>query len=181
MMNAFNEILLDVHPELVDFDVLDHIANIANQTHSAVKVLHVVEDYPEDLSGWLNVRDRVHMYDQIVAQRQRFVDTVVERIQKSGVERVEAGLLWGRKVEQITREVVNHRQDLVVTSGSRPTGRLRSLRGGCSYIAGLCRHCPSSIWVTRNKLNQLKRIVVALSAEQGTVLYGTCRLLISSG
>ena len=168
-MSAFNQILLDVHPELVDFDAVDHTAKIANKTHSAVKVLHVVEDYPEDLSEWWNVRNPVRLYDQIVAKRQSCVDNIVKRIQKSGVEQVEAGMRWGRKVDQVTQEAVNYHQELVGTSGYPPTGRLSGLRGGCSCIAGLCRHCPSSIWVTRNKLSQLKRTVVALHADQGHV------------
>lgn len=165
-MKTFSKILLDVHPDAIDLDAIDHAARLAIKTRSAVKVLHVVEDYPEDLNEWWNVRNPVKLMGQIVNQRQSSVNKVVERLEKAGVERVESGLRWGREVEEITQEVVANQQELVMTTSSRSKGWLSSLRKGCSCIANLCRHCPSSIWVTRNKLSPLKRIVVALGAKQ---------------
>ncbi len=166
-MNTFSKILLDVHPDAIDLDAIDHAAKLAIKTRSAVKVLHVVEDYPEDLNEWWNVRNPVKLMGQIVNQRQSSVNNVVERLKKAGVERVESGLRWGREVEEITQEVVANQQELVMTTTSRAKGWLSSLKKGCSCIASLCRYCPSSIWVTRNKLSPLKHIVVALDAKQG--------------
>lgn len=168
-MNTFNQILLDVHPEFIDLDAVDHTAMIAAKTHAAVKVLHVVEDYPEDLSEWWNVRNPMKLYEQIVSKRQRYVDNIVARLHDTGVEHVESGLRWGREVEQVTQEVVTHHQELVVTTSSRQKGWLSKIRGGCSCIASLCRHCPTSILVTRNKLSQWKRVVVALGGEPGSM------------
>ncbi len=48
-MNS-NTIFLDVHPEFTDLNTVDSAANLASKTHAAVKVNHVVEDYPEDMS-----------------------------------------------------------------------------------------------------------------------------------
>lgn len=166
-MNAFNKILLDVHPDAIDLEAVDHAAKLAIKNRATVKVLHVVEDFPEDLTEWWNVRNPVELMGQIVSQRQTSVDNIVARLKRAGVERIESGLRWGREVEEITQEVVTNHQELVMTTGTRAKGWLSRLRGGCSCIASLCRHCPSAIWVTRNRLTPLKRIVVALGAKQG--------------
>ena len=56
-MNDFNQILLDVHPEFTDLEAVDRAAALASKTKADVKVVHVVEDYPEDMSEWWNVRN----------------------------------------------------------------------------------------------------------------------------
>jgi hypothetical protein len=48
-MNS-NTILLEVHYEFTDLNTIDSVADLANKTHAAVKVMHVVEDYPQDMS-----------------------------------------------------------------------------------------------------------------------------------
>ena len=43
----------------------------------AVKVVHVVEDYPEDMREWWNVRNPLTLHNKILRDRLEFVDRIV--------------------------------------------------------------------------------------------------------
>ena len=95
-MDGFNQILLDVHPDFVDLDAVDRTAELASKTNAAVKVVHVVEDYPEDMREWWNVRNPLKLQNKVLRDRQEFVDSIAERVRAAGVDRVESMLRWGR-------------------------------------------------------------------------------------
>ena len=56
-MMQFKKILLCVHPEITDLDVVDHAARIARKFDARVRVMHTVSDYPEDVSEWWNATE----------------------------------------------------------------------------------------------------------------------------
>jgi len=163
-----NTILLNVHPEYTDLNTADCAAKLASKTHAAVKVMHVVEDYPEDMSEWWNVRNPLKLHEQIVRDRQEFVDSIVARVKEAGVERVEAVLGWGREFLEVTREVLRNHDKLVVTTFRRKGLRTKM---GCSCIRGLCRCTPCPVWMTRNLNKPCKRIMVALDGHGGEIEY----------
>lgn len=160
-MNDFNQILLDVHPEFTDLEAVDRAAALASKTKAAVKVVHVVEDYPEDMSEWWNVRNPLKLYNRIVGERQRYVDGIAQRVKAAGVDHVDSELRWGRDFLEITREVLRNHQELVVTTARRQ-GLLAGTRLGCVCVTGLCRYTPSTVWVTRNTLTKRATGIVAM-------------------
>lgn len=167
-MNS-DTILLAVHPEFTDLNTIDSAANLAAKTHAAVKVMHVVEDYPEDLSEWWNVRQPRKLHEQIVHDRQDFLDSIVARLKKGGVDRVETELRWGREYLEVTLEVLRNHHKLVVTTFRRQ--RL-SARMGCPCITGLCRYAPCTVWTVRNRLKRpFQRLLVALGGKEGKIRY----------
>jgi nucleotide-binding universal stress UspA family protein len=164
-----NKILLDVHPDFIDLDAVEHTADVASKTQSAIEVLHVIEDYPQDLHEWWNVRYPLRLYEEIVNQRQEFMDSIVARIKRAGVQNVTKKLRWGLELREVTREVEENNYKLVVTM-ARPDGTLLKRARGCACVRELCRNCPSLIWVTRNSHRlPTRRILVALSGENGVV------------
>jgi len=171
-MDGFNQILLDVHPDFVDLDAVDRTAELASKTNAAVKVVHVVEDYPEDMREWWNVRNPLKLQNKVLRDRQEFVDSIAERVRAAGVDRVESMLRWGREFLEITREVLCNHEGLVVT-GFRRQGPSAGTRLGCPSITGLCRHTPSAIWVTRSRLakraKRARGVVASLGGANGQV------------
>ncbi len=165
-MNS-NTILLNVHPEFTDLNTVDNAAKLASKTHAAVKVMHVVEDYPEDMSEWWNVRNPIKLHEQIVRDRQEFLDSIVARVKEAGVEHVESVLGWGREFLEVTREVLRNHHKLVVTTFRRQGLRARM---GCSCITGLCRYTPSTVWMMQNRFKKpFKRLLVALDGDEGEI------------
>ncbi len=169
-MSYFNQILLDVQPEFADMDAVDRAAGLASKTNASVKVLHVVEGYPEDMSEWWNVRNPVKLHERIVRDRQQFVEGIAERVKAAGVERVEPELRWGQSFLEITREVLQNRQGLVVTTPRR-RGRLAGRRRSSPGLMGLCRYTPSTVWVMRpgKPGRRAKGVVASLAGAKGKV------------
>jgi len=165
-MDGFNQILLDVHPDFVDFDAVDRTAGLACKTNAAVKVVHVVEDYPEDMSEWWNVRNPLKLGNKILRERQGFVNSTAERVRAAGVDRVESTLRWGREFLEITREVLRNHQELVVT-GIRHLPLFPGTRMGCPCVMGLCRYTPSAIWVTCSRLGERAKRARGVLASLG--------------
>jgi universal stress protein E len=160
-------ILLEVHPEFTDLNTVDSVADLANKTHAAVKVMHVVEDYPQDMSEWWNVRYPKRLHEQIVRDRQAFLDGIVARVKEAGVDQVESMLGWGREFLEVTREVLRNHHKLVATTFRRQGLRARM---GCTCLMGLCRYAPSTVWMIQNRLKKpFKRLVVALEGDGGEI------------
>jgi hypothetical protein len=164
-----NKILINVHPEFSDLETVKQVASFTSKAQSAIEILHVIEDYPQDVQEWWNVRYPVRVYEEILNKRQEFVDSIVQRVKTAGVTNVTSKLRWGSELHEVGREVIENKYELVVTT-AHPEGTLLKRAKGCSCIKGLCRHCPSLIWVMRNPLRlPTRRILVALKGENGTV------------
>ena len=155
-MSYFNEMLLDVHPEFTDLDVVDRAAEFARNADATVKVVHVVEDYPEDMREWWNVHNPLKLHQRIVNDRQRFLDDIAARVKAAGVGQVDSMLRWGREFLEITREVMRNHQQLVVTTFRR-RGLLTGTKASCPCITGLCRYTPSAVWVSPRSSGKLAR------------------------
>lgn len=76
------KILMNVHPDFSDIEAVKRIADFASKTQSSIEILHVIEDYPQGLQEWWNVRYPVKLYEEIVNKRQELVYSVVERFKR---------------------------------------------------------------------------------------------------
>ena len=160
-MKHFKKILLCTHPDFTDMDIVDRAANIAKNNNAQIKVLHVIGDYPEDISEWWNVRNPEKLRAKIVGERQGFLDGLVERIKEIGVTKVESELRWGKEFLEITREVLRNHHDLVCLT-SRRKSKLAKLLFECPS-RDLLHYCPCALWITRGKVRRrFKRIAAAL-------------------
>jgi universal stress protein E len=169
-MKPINKILLNVHPDGIDVGAVDRIAELARKTQFAIEVLHVIEDYPEDLHEWWNVAYPIRLYDEVVNSREEFIDTIVNRIKEAGVAHVESKLRWGSELDEVTREVAENNYELVVTATRHQRGASRRLMG-CACVFGLCRQCPSMIWMTKSRPRlSTQRILAVLRGENSAVL-----------
>jgi universal stress protein E len=169
-MKPINKILLSVHPDSIDLGAVDRIAELASKTQSAIEVLHVIEDYPEDLQEWWNVVYPLRLYEKIVNRPQEIIDSIVNRIKEAGVVHVKSKLRWGSALDEVTREVAENNYELVVTATRLLRGAFTRARG-CSCVYGLCRQCPSMIWVTKNRpTTSSNRTLAVLRGEKGAVL-----------
>jgi universal stress protein E len=169
-MKPINRILLSVHPDFIELGAVDRIAELASKTQSAIEVLHVIEDYPEDPHELWNVVHPIRLYEKIVNSRQEIVDSIVNRIKEAGVTHVESRLRWGSELDEVTREVAENTYELVVTATRLQRGAVRTVLG-CACVFGLCRQCPSMVWVTKNRPRlSTQRTLAVLRGENGAVL-----------
>jgi universal stress protein E len=165
-MKQIKKILLCVHPDFTDLDMVDRTAGIANKTGASIRVNHVISDYPEDTREWWNVRNPEKLHKKIVAERQGFVDGIVQRVRDKGVDNVDSQLRWGRDFIEIIHEVLRNHYDLVVLT-ARHTQKLAKMMLECPSLQ-LMRLCPCNLWVTRgNVQRRTKRIAAALAGEGG--------------
>ena len=167
-MKQFEKILLCVHPEITDLGVVDHAARIAAKHNATIRVMHTIADYPEDISEWWNVRNPEQLRDQIVGERQGYLDGIAGRLQKKGVDKLDTKLRWGTPFLEITREVLEGGHDLVVITALRKTKFAKKMME-CPSL-DLMRHCPCALWVTQGKMGKrFQRVVAALGGDGGNV------------
>lgn len=171
-MKHVNSILVCVHPNNPDPELIGQAANLARRNEAAVKVFHVVSEYPEDMSEWWNVRNPQKLHDKIVREREGFLAGVVEKIKEQGVADVTHELRWGKNFLEITKEVIESKQDLVMIT-SRNIRKLKRMIVECPSV-DLLRYCPCSLWVSKGKaLPRARRIVAALWGTGGYVKCGS--------
>lgn len=167
-MKQFNKILLCVHPEITDLDIVDHTIRIAKKYDATIRVMHTISDYPEDISEWWNVRNPEKLRDEIIGERQRYLDSIGDRLHDGGIERFDTKLRWGTPFLEITREVLESGHDLVVITAMRKT-KLAKRMLECPSL-DLMRHCPCALWVTQGKMGKrFARIAAALGGDGGNV------------
>ncbi len=163
-MKQVNSILVCTHPDNPDYTLADQAAEIAKKTNSAVKVFHVVSEYPEDMSEWWNVRNPQKLHDKIVSDRERFLERMEERIRLHGARTVSHELKWGRNFIEIINEVVKNRHDLVMITAGRKT-KLGRMMLECPSM-DLLRHCPCVLWITKGEMAETnKKVVAALGGK----------------
>jgi nucleotide-binding universal stress UspA family protein len=128
-------------------------------------VFHVIGGYPEDLKQWWNVRNPQQLHDQIQAERESFVATVVERIKDKGVEKVSSEIRWGKEFLETTREVIRNNHDLVMVT-ARDMKKISKQLFECPSRE-LFLVCPCSLWITKFRKFGIrtKRILAALPGE----------------
>lgn len=160
-MKYFENILICGNPDHVDVKMLEHAADIAKYNHSNVKIVHVITDYPKDVSAWWNVSNPATLRESIVREREDFLDGLVESLRKLGVEKVSRKLLWGKPIDEVRSEMIAKKQDLVMLVSKH--------RGKPSYNSHgyspeeLLRQCPCPVWVAREKVKKrVKRIVACI-------------------
>jgi universal stress protein E len=166
-MKHVNSILVCVHPDYLDKPLLQRAADIAKKNDAAVKVFHVVSEYPEDMSEWWNVRNPQKLHDKIVSERTVFLDSIAQSLKNAGVQNVTYELRWGTRFLQIIKEVVREKHDLVMITARRP--KLSRMLWECPS-ADLLQHCPCPLWISRgDEPRATKRIVAAIGGAGGNI------------
>lgn len=161
-MKQFDNILICGHPDHVDLKLLEHAADIAKYNRSNVKIIHVITDYPKDVSAWWNVRNPENLQANIVREHEDFLDGLVESMKKLGVEKVSRKLLWGKPIDEVSHEMIAQKQDLVMLV-SKNKGRPGYTSHGYSPEE-LLRRCPCPVWVAQKKVTKRVNRIVACTA-----------------
>ncbi len=165
-MKDVTSILVCMHPEKPDYDLADQAAEIAKNAGAPVKVLHVVSEYPQDMSEWWNVRNPQKLHDQIVSEREAFLEAIEDRMRLRGVKQVSHELKWGKVFIEIIKEVLANKHDLVMITAGRKS-KLGRMVLECPTM-DLMQHCPCTLWVSKGKaLKKNKRVVAALGGKAG--------------
>jgi len=172
-MSQFNSILLCVGKSSGEASILEQAIQLAKKHQAAVKLFHVISDYPEDISEWWNVRNPGKLKKQIMEERQAVLDEMATRAQEHGLEQVATELRWGRTFLEATREVMKNKHDLVMITAQHKHKMSRMLLE-CPSM-DLLQHCPCTLWISKGKTHRrAKRLLVTLGGTGNDV---TCDAL----
>ena len=158
-MSQFSSILVCVGKNVPDTRMLDKAIVLAKRHQAAVKILHVISDYPEDTSEWWNVRDPGKLKKQIIAERQAVVDELVTHARERGLDQVTSELRWGRTFLEISREVMKHKHDLAMITTQYKQKMARMILE-CPSM-DLLQHCPCTLWISKGTTREHPRRVLA--------------------
>ena len=172
-MSQFNSILLCVKKSFGESDMLEQAIQLAKKHQAAVKLFHVISDYPEDTSEWWNVRNPGKLKQQIMEERQAILNEMAARAKKQGLEQVTSELRWGKAFLEITREVMKNKHDLVMITAQHKNKMSRMLLE-CTSM-DLLQHCPCTLWISKGKTYRPpKRVLATLGGTQNDI---TCDAL----
>jgi universal stress protein E len=158
-MSQFNSILIVIGKSGPNTRMLDKAIGLAKKHQAAVKIFHVISDYPEDTSEWWNVRDPAKLKKQVIAERQAVLDEMVTHARELGLDQVSSELRWGGTFLEISREVMKHKHDLtMVTVGYKQKIARKVLE--CPSM-DLLQHCPCTLWLSRGTTQEHPRRVLA--------------------
>jgi len=167
-MNQYNSILVCVQKDARNDEMFDQTIQLAKKHQSALKLLHVISDYPEDTSEWWNVRNPAKLKKRIIEERQAVLDDMAARAQEQGVEQVTSELRWGKTFQEITREVMNNKHDLVKITAQHNNKISRILLECPSR--DLLQHCPCTLWISRGKTGRRpKRVLATLGGTRNEI------------
>ncbi len=167
-MSQFNSILVCVETHSGNLEMLEQAIELAKANQAAIKLLHVISDFPEDTAEWWNVRHPDKLKKRIIAERQAILDDLVDHARAEGVEQVESELRWGKTFIEISREVMKNHHDLVKIVAKRGNKVSRMLTECPSR--DLLQHCPCTLWVSRGKTHtRPKRVLATLGGTHSDV------------
>jgi universal stress protein E len=158
-MSHFKSILVVVSKSSPDIHMLDEAMRLAKKYQAAVKVIHVISDYPEDTSEWWNVRNPARLKKEIIEERQVVLDEMATHARVHGLDRVATELRWGRTFLEVTREVMKNKHDLVMITAQHKQKMARMLLE-CPSM-DLLQHCPCTLWISKGKTRRRPRRVLA--------------------
>jgi universal stress protein E len=148
--------------------MLEQAIRLAKKHQAAVKVIHVISDYPEDTSEWWNVRNPGKLKKRIMEERQAVLDEMAALAQEHGLEQVASELRWGRTFLEVTREVMKNKHDLVMITAQHKHKMSRMLLE-CPSV-DLLQHCPCTLWISKGKARRRpKRMLAALGGTRNDV------------
>ncbi len=167
-MNEYKSILVCVQASSGNDEMLDQAIQLAKKHKATVKLLHVISDYPEDTSEWWNVRNPGKLKKQIIERRQAILDEVIARAEEQGMQGVASELCWGKTFQEITREVMKNKHDLVKIIAQYNNKISRMLLECPSR--DLLQHCPCTLWISRGKTGgRPKRVLATLGGTRNEV------------
>ncbi len=167
-MSQFNSILVCVGKRAPDTRMLDKAIGLAKKHQAAVKIFHVISDYPEDTSEWWNVRDPAKLKKQVIAERQAILDEMVTHARERGLDQVSSELRWGGTFLEISREVMKHKHDLAMITVQYKQKMARKVLE-CPSM-DLLQHCPCTLWISKGTTPELPtRVLAALGGMRDDV------------
>ncbi len=167
-MSQFNSILVCVQKEAEGVAMLEQAIHLAKEHQAAIKLIHVISDFPEDTAEWWNVRHPKKLKRRIIEDRQAILDDMASLAKEQGVDQVTSGLRWGRTFLEITREVMKNKHDLVKIT-EKDTSKVSRMLQECPS-RDLLSHCPGTLWISKGNTGMRpKRVLATLGGTHNDI------------
>lgn len=168
-MKKIKRILICTNPKVAYEESIERATEIAKKNDSSITLLTVITEYPKDMSEWWNVRNPKQLHDQIVKEKMDFLEGIADQIRENGVKQVQCKIRWGKRFQEVIREVAEKKHDLVMIT-PRLKQKLAKALMECPS-RDLVRHCPCTLWLSTGTMRKrFKRVLAAIewkSADAG--------------
>lgn len=167
-MRQYNSILVCVQKDTDSVKMFEQAILLAKKHKAAIKLMHVISDFPEDTSEWWNVRNPDKLKRKVIEERQSTLDDMVALAKEQGVDQVTSELRWGRTFLEVTREVMKNKHDLVKIT-EKETSKVSRLLQECPS-RDLLSHCPGTLWISKGKTGMRpKRVLATLGGTRNDI------------
>lgn len=159
-MQRFKNILLvfDQNKE-----TLGRAVTLAKNNSARLTVVDVIEELPRDTRMLVTVMPPQDLQRLVVEERQEQLKKFIARLRKKRM-RVSRNVLIGKPFQEIIREVVRKKRDLVIMTAEGKVELKDRLFGSTSMH--LMRKCPCPVWVMKpTRRKRYARIVAAVDPD----------------
>jgi universal stress protein E len=140
-------------------------ANWLAQAHKAKLLFFAALNLTEDALHHLDHEDRTHVTRTVEQAANQVLGDLVRQSQRRGIE-ASAKLARGKGWEEIIRQVLRDKHDLVVVGTRDLTGLRRMLFGNTALK--LLRRCPCPVWVCKPGRKSSLNIMVATALKSAS-------------
>lgn len=161
-MHQFNKILLYHEDEPFSPQALELACDVAKQSGARLTIVDVLEDFPLQGETASPLR-QYKVIEQLKRRRNHELKQLVASVREKGVK-TGAKLLMGNPFQEITREVLKGRHDLLIKTARGKEGISEILFGNTAMH--LLRECPCAVWIMKQKpIPKKPRILAAVNPD----------------
>jgi nucleotide-binding universal stress UspA family protein len=157
-MKRFQRILVSVDTRREDHPPLTWAKLLAEHTGASLTLVDVVPAFSWPMR--LAMRDHAHVTELLLQEKQEKLDALADPLKKKGLQ-VDTKVFSGRSSNEIIRQVLRGKHDLVVCLPKGATSRREGMLG--TTALQLLRRCPCPVWVAKPESHpKLRHILVAV-------------------
>jgi len=164
-MKRFKNILLLLDQEAGSRSILQRAATLAKNNRARLTFVDIIEELPSNIRMLVVAASPMKLQELVVQERQKQLKQLIATIRKKGV-RVGINVLVGTPFQEVIREVLRQKHDLVIMAAEGRDGLKGRLFGSTSLH--LMRKCPCPVWVMKpTRRRRLHRILAAVDSSFG--------------
>jgi universal stress protein E len=125
-MKEYNKLLVVVDPTSDSQPALARAVELATRNQASITVFLSIFDFSYEMTSILSGQEREAMRQGVIAQRQAWIDELVERYSTADIQ-IESEVIWhNRPYESIIQHVISENFDLIV-KGTHEHDKLKSV------------------------------------------------------
>ena len=163
-MTQFKNILLVLHGKENEDEAVNRAFALAKNNKAKLTVVDVLEELPQKMKDYLKIVSVRELEKIAVEERLLEIQRLIKSIETKKRIKAKLKILVGRPHIEIIKEVLRHKNDLVMKTPEGKGGRRVALFG--SIDINLMRKCPCPVWMIKpSKFTKYSRILAAVDPD----------------